>query len=665
MTPSRHRSVRAMLLGIVLTAAVAAPLAATPDAPADRDAFDPGRLPILMPMSARLDQDAYDPQQLTGDEKTFEAAFTACAEDAGYVVARYADARAATETDASERMRELGVAAMPIDYVISYSLSTGKNAAGATWAEAKASAIEACSIDTIGRSEVSTTSGDTIARAIDDAAEQLFDEFDDAMREAWRRGFVMSVSVEATTVEASARALDVIAKQGKTLETARLGEEVVVTLRMERDITLGILSRLDDMFSKAGVRLLAAERTRHLLHLRVRPGVNSPLGRPTVDREADAREHRAISGYPEWYYTPPREPGMAFYGIGVCTHVRNVALAKQAADDRARRDIADTLQAKFAAILKSYLRSVLGPDMPDSEKEERLIQDTLMALLEAININGAEIVKRDIGKQLEDGSWPYLSLARIGFDSVAEALYKATREAVKGIQPKVEVAFDELKDLLEASQKEDGASFDSDDGDSGDRDNANPGVDMATMMLDAMASSESTYWLQMPKGAIVGLWWEYEISGMTQRWSIIAETDGGAFIVENPMDFGGTVLVQAYEVDPAVEMEFTPNKPMPVNVLNAWIGIPDKQPRERPVMDAPIYREPPNNGNAPAVVEGEETLTVSGWDIACKWMEVSGSKVWTAIAWPFEGLVIRAEYNGTVSMELAACGDDAAPQLKW
>lgn len=217
----------------------------------------------------------------------------------------------------------------------------------------------------------------------------------------------------------------------------------------------------------------------------------------------------------------------------------------------------------------------------------------------------------------------------------------------------------------------DNTSGDNTSGDNTAGDGTGGAPDMAQMMLDSAKGSECQNWVQLPKGATTGLWWEYSMSGMKMKWAIVAEKENGNFVVENPMDYGGTMLIQAFEIDPSVMMDFTAledGDDIPHNVVAAWVGLPGKAPEERGVMAATKYTKPDGTGgtgDAPEITEGEETLTVGGWDIPCKWMAVSGSKSWTATDGPFEGMTIKSEYNDAVTQEMTGCGDDAAPELSW
>lgn len=168
------------------------------------------------------------------------------------------------------------------------------------------------------------------------------------------------------------------------------------------------------------------------------PMTNSPATTPEVANKF---------GIPDWAINIPSEPGKAFYGVG-SDAFKNASMMDRAfkgADTSARRQIADTMKTTIQGCTKRYARTVLTPD--NQVHEEGLSQDVTRAITNWV-LMGAEIVKHELSQDRETGLTTVYSLARIGFDSVAENLHRETSQAIQKVQENAKVAFDELDKLL-------------------------------------------------------------------------------------------------------------------------------------------------------------------------------------------------------------------------
>lgn len=169
--------------------------------------------------------------------------------------------------------------------------------------------------------------------------------------------------------------------------------------------------------------------------------------------------------------------------------------------------------------------------------------------------------------------------------------------------------------------------------------------------------------MTLPKNAAVGQFWEVEMSGMTTRNAIVDDM-GGKFIVEQTSSMREGVI-EAFLVDPTVDMMrmVEAGDKMNANVTGAWVGDEGEAPMERKVMDAMVMPEMPAV-DAPAVesTEGVQTVNMAGRDWDTKWIETSGSKMWTDNA---TGIMVRMDYNGDTMSKVTAYGTDAKPALDW
>jgi hypothetical protein len=112
------------------------------------------------------------------------------------------------------------------------------------------------------------------------------------------------------------------------------------------------------------------------------------------------------------------EIGKVFYGVGVVSGIKNKALARSAADDRARAEIAKTLETYVAVLAKDYMASTTAGDMSASTEEQHVEQ--ALKTFSKTTLNGAVIVDR--WENPLDGS--FYSLCKLDLVAFNEALNK-------------------------------------------------------------------------------------------------------------------------------------------------------------------------------------------------------------------------------------------------
>lgn len=97
---------------------------------------------------------------------------------------------------------------------------------------------------------------------------------------------------------------------------------------------------------------------------------------------------------PEWIYKGSGafdvEKGKVFYGVGVASGIKNKALLISTADNRARAEIAKTLETYVAVLAKDYMASTTAGDFSASSEEQHVEQ--ALKTFSKTTLHGATIV---------------------------------------------------------------------------------------------------------------------------------------------------------------------------------------------------------------------------------------------------------------------------------
>ena len=139
-----------------------------------------------------------------------------------------------------------------------------------------------------------------------------------------------------------------------------------------------------------------------------------------------------------------------FYGVGMVTGIQNRALSVQAADQRARAEIAKSLDNYVAVLTKDYMASTTAGTM-DKSSEEQHVSATLKGFTK-FTLQGTIII--DHWKDPADGTM--FALAKLDMASVKKTLSDAKEldEKVRDfVRSNAEKSFDELKSAEASSQK--------------------------------------------------------------------------------------------------------------------------------------------------------------------------------------------------------------------
>lgn len=145
---------------------------------------------------------------------------------------------------------------------------------------------------------------------------------------------------------------------------------------------------------------------------------------------------------PEWYLNPPQAED-AIYQAGDALK-SSMALAKDAADARARDAIARTLEVKVTNMMKDFMQqSGLGDDSESLEFTSNVSKQVANTVL-----RGCKIVKREM--KTEGSQYHGYSLAEYNLNSlVQETLNEARKQKALYNEAKANLSFEELEKEIE------------------------------------------------------------------------------------------------------------------------------------------------------------------------------------------------------------------------
>lgn len=126
--------------------------------------------------------------------------------------------------------------------------------------------------------------------------------------------------------------------------------------------------------------------------------------------------------FPEWVTKGSGafggEEGRVFYGVGEVSGIKNHALARTTADNRARAEIAKIFEVYSASLMKDYMASTTAGDMSASSEEQHVEQ--AIKTFSAATLSGVQIV--DHWFHPTDGS--VFALARLDLSALTNNLDK-------------------------------------------------------------------------------------------------------------------------------------------------------------------------------------------------------------------------------------------------
>jgi len=140
------------------------------------------------------------------------------------------------------------------------------------------------------------------------------------------------------------------------------------------------------------------------------------------DKPKHEPKHLQGIQYPEWVNKGSGafggEAGRVFYGVGSVSGIKNRALARTTADNRARAEVAKTFEVYSASLMKDYMASTTAGDMSASSEEQHVEQ--AIKTFAATTLSGVQIV--DHWEHPVDGT--IYALAQLDLESFTDNLTK-------------------------------------------------------------------------------------------------------------------------------------------------------------------------------------------------------------------------------------------------
>lgn len=161
---------------------------------------------------------------------------------------------------------------------------------------------------------------------------------------------------------------------------------------------------------------------------------------------AAQKANPAVNDAPDWVTRGSGAYGgdsdQAFYGVGIASRVRNVALRRKQSDAQARASIAQVLNTYVKSLEKSYQQSISNGDDEYEASEEQVVSSTLKAYTEQ-QLIGVQIIDHWISPEGDE-----YALARLDFDMFkdgATRLKQLNERAKAAILQRADDAFRELE----------------------------------------------------------------------------------------------------------------------------------------------------------------------------------------------------------------------------
>jgi hypothetical protein len=124
--------------------------------------------------------------------------------------------------------------------------------------------------------------------------------------------------------------------------------------------------------------------------------------------------------YPEWVLKGSGayggDAGRVFYGVGSVTGIKNHALARTTADNRARADLAKVFETYSASLMKDYMASTMAGDATSEEQHVESVIKTFSAQ----TLSGVQVVDH----WFHPGDGTVFALARLDLNSFTDNLEK-------------------------------------------------------------------------------------------------------------------------------------------------------------------------------------------------------------------------------------------------
>lgn len=137
--------------------------------------------------------------------------------------------------------------------------------------------------------------------------------------------------------------------------------------------------------------------------------------------------------------------GRAFYGVGAIAGVKNDPLAWEAAENRARADIARSFETYTAYLMRDYAASTTGGDFTKSTEEQNV--ERAIKTFSAVTLSGVRPVDRY--KDVKTGT--YYVLTKMSLKEVQDAIQQS-RELNSQVRDFIRKNSERLFDRLEKEE---------------------------------------------------------------------------------------------------------------------------------------------------------------------------------------------------------------------
>jgi hypothetical protein len=152
-------------------------------------------------------------------------------------------------------------------------------------------------------------------------------------------------------------------------------------------------------------------------------------------------------GPPKWVEKGPgsmMKDGKAFYGVGGVSGIRNEPLAMEAADNRAKADLAKIMDTYTSYLMRDYAASTTAGDFTKTSEEQN-VERALKTFVSA-NLSGVVIVDR--WEKEDKGGKTIYALAKMDLETFKDQVgrMKELNEAARDfVRKNAEKAFERLQ----------------------------------------------------------------------------------------------------------------------------------------------------------------------------------------------------------------------------
>ncbi len=131
----------------------------------------------------------------------------------------------------------------------------------------------------------------------------------------------------------------------------------------------------------------------------------------------------ACGGPPDWVEEGSgalnQDEEKSIYGVGSIVGVKNEPLAWEAAENRARAELAKTFRAYTAYLMEDYAASTTAGDFTKSTEEQNV--ERAVKTFTAITLNGV----RPVDRYKDEDNTTYYVLTKLSFEEMKEVLQQA------------------------------------------------------------------------------------------------------------------------------------------------------------------------------------------------------------------------------------------------